>query len=294
MEIKKKKEIFEGKRFPFKIGMQQHTPHLVRAHWHEHLEFIRIIREPVTLHIDSETFEARKGDIFFINSNQIHSATTWLNERENGNGVILGMVFDKSILFLAADNLQLRQTFSLFNGANVIRNRYSPDDPHWEELAGAMDKAYDEFTGQQPAYEFAILSCLYRMMTPLLRLHQHNPRSGDPDKHAAYYRRLKPALDYMENHYARKVYMESVCQTVNMSPYHFSSMFKKTFGIPPVQYLTRIRVDQAKRLLVDREIPVTEIAERSGFCNINYFDKVFKEQSGFTPMEYRKRFVPTS
>lgn len=288
MEIRKKKETFEGKRFPFKMSIQRHVPHLVRAHWHEHLEFIRVLQEPVTIQIDNETFEAANGDIFFINSNQIHSATT------ASAGIIQGMVFDKSLLFLVADNLEIRQAFSLFSGANIVRNFYSPADPHCPELNDEMTKAYEEYSKQETAYEICILSCIYRMMTPMLRQYRHDPRSGDPDKHAAYFHRLKPAVDYMQQHYAHKVYMESVCQTVNMSLYHFSSMFKKVFGMPPVQYLTRIRIDQAKRLLVDREIAVTEIAERCGFCNINYFDKVFKEQSGFTPMEYRKRFVPTS
>ncbi|MDF2662824.1 MAG: AraC family transcriptional regulator [Paenibacillus sp.] len=294
MEPIKKKETFEGNRFPFKITIQQKAPFLVYAHWHDHLEFIRVLRGPVTVHIDSETFAAQTGDIYFINSNQIHSVTTEVDVSGNGKGEIQGMVFDKSILLLVADNLEIRQALTVFGGSNVIRNYYAPAHPLWSELTEAMGKAYDEFTKRETAYEFGILSCVYRMMTPLLRLHQHVPRSGDPDKHAAYFRRLKPAVDYMETHFSGKVYMESVCQTVNMSPYHFSSMFKKVFGIPPIQYLTRVRIDRAKRMLLDRDIPVTEIAERSGFCNINYFDKVFKEQSGFTPIEYRKRFVPTS
>jgi AraC-like DNA-binding protein len=294
MEIMKKKETFEGTRFPFKTAIQRKVPDLVKAHWHDHLEFMHVLCGPVTVYIDNETFEAQTDDLYFINSNQIHSVTTEVDEYGIGKGEILGMVFDKSLLLIVADHLEIRQALTLFGGSNVIRNHYDRAHPLWPELAESMSKAYEEYTRLETGYELGILSCVYRMMTPLLRLHQHEPRSGDPDKHAAYYRRLKPAVDYMENHFADKVYMELVCQTVNMSPYHFSSMFKKVFGIPPIQYLTRIRIDQAKRMLVDRDIAVTEIAERSGFCNINYFDKVFKEQSGFTPMEYRKRFVPSS
>lgn len=293
MEVKKKKETFEGKRFPFKMAIQQHVPRLVHAHWHEHLEFIRVLREPVTLQIDSETFETRAGDIYFINSNQIHSANTWPDD-ENRLGQILGMVFDKSLLLHVADNLEIRHTLSLFSGSNAIRNRYAPTDPLWPELADAMSKAYDEFTRRETAYEFAILSCVYRLMTPLLRLHRDDWGSGDAGKHAAYFHRLRPAIDYMEQHFARKVYMEDVARAVNMSPYHFTSIFKQVFGIPPVQYLARIRIERAKRMLLERDVPITEIAERSGFCNINYFDKVFKEQNGFTPLEYRKRFVPNA
>ncbi|MBD2863127.1 AraC family transcriptional regulator [Paenibacillus oceani] len=292
MEPMKKKEDFEGTRFPFKASIQHRAPYLVIAHWHEHLEFIRVSRGSVTVRIDRETFEAQAGDIFFFNSNQIHSVTTEVDANGNGKGEIQGMVFDKSLLLLAADNPAIRQALSLFGGSNVIRNHYDTKHPLWAELAEAMEKAYDEYTKQELAYEYGILSCIYRVMAPLLRLHQHEPRNGDAEKHAASFRRLQPAIDYMEHHYAGKVQMERVSQTVNLSPYHFSSLFKKVFGLPPIRYLTRIRIEQAKRMLLDSDIPVTDVAEKSGFCNINYFDKVFKEQTGFTPMEYRKRFVP--
>jgi AraC-like DNA-binding protein len=76
-----------------------------------------------------------------------------------------------------------------------------------------------------------------------------------------------------------------------MSLYYFSSLFKKVFGLPPVQYLIQLRIDHAKRLLLDEERSISEIAELCGFCNINYFDKMFKEKSGFTPKDFRKRYV---
>lgn len=292
MEVLKKKETFEGKRFPFKTGLQSHVPHLVRAHWHEHLEFIRILQEPVTLYIDNQTFETKTGDIYFINSNQIHSADT--RDTPAGSGLILGMVFDKALLYAAADTFELRQAFSAFSGSNTLRNHFPSADPLWPELKDAMDRALEAYDKLETAYELSVLSCIYRMVAPLLRLHRPAPHDGDPEKRALYYHRLRPAVDYMERHFERKVYMEEVCRTVNLSPYHFSTLFKQVFGLPPVQYLTRHRIEQAKRLLIERDIPVTAIAERCGFCNINYFDKVFKEQSGFTPIEYRRRFVPSS
>ncbi|PYI57551.1 hypothetical protein DLM86_00225 [Paenibacillus flagellatus] len=200
------------------------------------------------------------------------------------------MVFDKSLLYIPADRLDIRRALAALDGTNAIDRAFGPDHQVWPELNDAMNKAYDEWMQAGPAYEFGILSCLFRMMTLLLRLYGQEPPNGVPDADDS--RRLKPAIDYMEKHFARKVYIEAVSRSVNMSPYHFSRLFKRTFGLPPVRYLTRIRVEQAKRLLIRRDMPITEVAERCGFCNLNYFDKVFKEQCGFTPLEYRKRFVP--
>ncbi|GAA3399730.1 AraC family transcriptional regulator [Paenibacillus hodogayensis] len=294
MEPMKKKEDFEGTPFPFKMSIQQRIPNLVNAHWHEHPEFIRVLKGPVTVQIDSDTFIGSEGDLFFINSNRIHSVMTQAGPDGRG-GEIQGMVFDKSLLLRIADSPNIRHALTQLAASDAVRSRYDGTHPLTAGLLADMEAAYREFTARDLGFELGIAACIYRMMTALLRLHRPHPSAAAAaDAYAAYSSRLKPAVDYMESRFAEKVYMEAVCQTVNMSLYHFSSMFKKAFGIPPIQYLTRIRIGQAKRMLVDLELPITEIAERCGFCNINYFDKVFKRQSGFTPLEYRKRFAAIS
>jgi AraC-like DNA-binding protein len=286
LPVKKKIETFEERRFPFKISIQQDRLFLVEPHWHEHLEFIKIIQGPVRLQIDSHSFDAETGDIYFINSCQVHAVTSLPGVR----GLVQGMVFDKSLL-LSPDSLEIKHLLSLFLRSCSTINRYEQTHPIWPELNAEMDRAYREYIHAEVGHEYTILSCVYRVITPLLRLHQQDLNRHAPRQYAAQYMRLKPAVDYMEAHFADKVYMEHVCRQINLNPYYFSTLFKKVFGIPPVQYLTKVRVDHAKRLLLDPQRSITEIAERCGFCNINYFDKVFKEQSGFTPLEFRKCYA---
>ena len=284
--INKKVETFEGKRFPFKMSIQQNRQFLVNSHWHEHLELVKIVQGPVLFQIDQHSFNAETGEIYFINSCQVHSVAS----SPGVNCVIQGMVFDKTLLF-SQENLEMRHLLSLFLRSEKVENRYVQSHPLWAELNEEMDKAYQEYTLEEVGHEYNILSCVYRIIVPMLRLYKQDLNASPPRHYANQYMRLKPAIDYMEEHLADKVYMETVCQKVNMSLYYFSSLFKKVFGMPPVQYLIQLRINHAKRLLLDEERSVTEIAELCGFCNINYFDKVFKEKSGFTPMDFRKRYV---
>ncbi|WP_147433496.1 AraC family transcriptional regulator [Paenibacillus ginsengarvi] len=268
------------------MSIQRDRSVLVASHWHEHFELIKIVQGPVLVQIDQHSFTAEAGDIYFINSCQVHSVTCV----PGLNGVIKGMVFDKALMY-SLENPEMRHFLSLFLRSNKVSKRYRHTDPLWNDLNVEMEKAYQEFTSEQVGYEYAILSCLFRIFVPMMRLYQQELDSSAPHRYANQYMRLKPAIDYMEEHLAEKVYMESVCKKVNMSLYYFSSLFKKVFGLPPVQYLVQLRIDHAKRLLLDEERSISEIAELCGFCNINYFDKVFKEKSGFTPMEFRKRYV---
>lgn len=282
----KKIETFEGKRFPFKMSMQRDRHILVASHWHEHFELIKIVQGPVQIQIDQHNFTAETGEIYFINSCQIHSVICV----PGVSGIIQGMVFDKALLY-SLDNLEIRHLLSLFLRSNKVANRYAMTHSLWTELNVEMERAYQEFTRAQVGHEYSILSCLFRIIVPMLRLYQQELNNNPPHQYANQYMRLKPAIDYMEEHLAEKVYMESVCKKVNMSLYYFSSLFKKVFGLPPVQYLIQLRIDHAKRLLLDEERSISEIAELCGFCNINYFDKMFKEKSGFTPKDFRKRYV---
>lgn len=268
------------------MSIQRDRPVLVSSHWHEHFELIKIVQGPVQLQIDQHSFIAETGEIYFINSCQIHSVTS----SPGINCVIQGMVFDKALLY-SLENLEIRHLLTLFLRSNKVANRYAQTHPLWTELNDEMEKAYLEHTHAQVGYEYSILSCLFRIIVPMLRLYQQELTSNPPYQYANQYMRLKPAIDFMEEHLAEKVYMESVCKKVNMNLYYFSSLFKKVFGLPPVQYLIQLRIDHAKRLLLDEERSISEIAELCGFCNINYFDKVFKEKSGFTPMDFRKRYV---
>ncbi|CAG7652445.1 helix-turn-helix domain-containing protein [Paenibacillus allorhizosphaerae] len=282
----KKVEKFEGSRFPFTMTIQQDRFSLVDPHWHEHLEFIKILQGPVRFQIDSQSFDAETDEIYFINSCQVHSVTCL----PGVSGRIRGMVFDRALL-LSPGNLEITHLLTLFYRSNKILNKYGKSHPFWQELNAEIEKAYQEFTQANVGYEYNVLSSVYRIMISLLRLHQQDLNKHTPRHYVNQYMRLKPAIDYMEEHFADKVYMDRICEIINMNTDYFSSVFKKVFGLPPVQYLTKVRIDHAKRLLLDQQRSITEIAELSGFCNINYFDKVFKEQSGFTPMEFRKRYI---
>ncbi len=73
----------------------------------------------------------------------------------------------------------------------------------------------------------------------------------------------------------------------NMSKPHFTRVFKQVTGMPPVQFMLKIRIDRAKELLDFTDKPIAEIAEASGFSDQNYFARTFKKMTGMSPTQYR-------
>ncbi|NLE15470.1 MAG: response regulator [Spirochaetales bacterium] len=82
--------------------------------------------------------------------------------------------------------------------------------------------------------------------------------------------------------------LEEICEMIGVSPSYFSSTFKKEVGISFVQYLTALRMDRAKELLIKTEGKTYEIAQAVGFAEPNYFSFCFKRHVGLSPSQFRQ------
>jgi len=83
--------------------------------------------------------------------------------------------------------------------------------------------------------------------------------------------------------------LEEICEMIGVSPSYFSSTFKKEVGVSFVQYLTALRMDRAKDLLIKTEGKTYEIAQAVGFAEPNYFSFCFKRHVGLSPSQFRQR-----
>ena len=97
---------------------------------------------------------------------------------------------------------------------------------------------------------------------------------------------LMPALSYVEQHFRDNVTSAVAAQICSMDNFRFSRVFKSTFGIGFKEYLLRVRIKEACRLLDKPDIAVTEVAYLCGFNDPSYFTKVFKRFAGVAPSAY--------
>ncbi len=77
----------------------------------------------------------------------------------------------------------------------------------------------------------------------------------------------------------------------HLNPQYISQLFKNEIGVNFLTYLTNIRMEKAKKLLLATALPITEIAEQAGYGDYRVFTKVFKKAEGVTPSQYRKAFL---
>jgi AraC family transcriptional regulator len=102
--------------------------------------------------------------------------------------------------------------------------------------------------------------------------------------------KLRRAIEYISDQLEQEgeIALALVAEEVGMSYYHFSRAFKQSMGLSPINYITRERMERAKRLLAETELPIAEIALRAGFSSQSHFTTSFRRLAGVTPSAFRR------
>lgn len=98
---------------------------------------------------------------------------------------------------------------------------------------------------------------------------------------------------YLQEHLAEEVSLSVLAEEFHLNPQYISQLFKNEIGVGFLAYLTNIRMEKAKKLLLCTSLSIAEIAEQSGYGDYRVFTKVFKKSEGITPSQYRRDFLDT-
>jgi AraC-like DNA-binding protein len=103
---------------------------------------------------------------------------------------------------------------------------------------------------------------------------------------------IAKAVDFIkENYYRPNLSLSEVSEAVSLSPYYFSHQFKREYSTTFIEFVTRIRLEAALKLLRDMRLSVAQVSFAVGYQDPNYFSKVFKKWMNISPQEYRDQIV---
>ena len=96
---------------------------------------------------------------------------------------------------------------------------------------------------------------------------------------------------YLQKHLAEEISLAVLSEEFHLHPQYISQLFKNEIGVGFLAYLTNIRMEKAKKLLLSSSLSVAEVAEKSGYSDYRVFTKTFKKSEGITPSQYRREFL---
>jgi len=157
---------------------------------------------------------------------------------------------------------------------------------HMEEALSSILGLMTEASAMGAALPYLLQSRLYRLFADLIQLRNRSAGSGDsfPDW-------LRCGLRHMELHAGEGLTVREAAEAAGVNRSHFSAEFTRRMGITPAAYLTKSRMEEAKRLLADTAASVTEVAYAVGYPSLYAFSRAFKKECLLSPSGYRERLI---
>jgi AraC-like DNA-binding protein len=95
----------------------------------------------------------------------------------------------------------------------------------------------------------------------------------------------------VENRLTDRIQVEEVCKIANMSYYYFVKFFKKTIGMSFTEFVNYRKIKWAERILLTKDLSITEVGERIGMPNMAHFYKMFKKYNDCSPKQFQRKML---
>lgn len=277
-------EIFDSSQFPVKISWTKSTdlpfsPGLSHYHAME-LEIQFIKRGSGFYFIKDRRYPVKPASALIIHRHEIHHFFS-LDEKPFIDKISIMLnpsVFKKSFL---AENLP-----SITECRKDFPHQIFFNEREFSIIEFLLNIADREIKYQMKFWQQSVINCIEQVFLILLRRIESGGKQNDEEVNKT----VLSAIAYIEENFARPLSLKQLSDILNISAFHLSHLFSRYAGISFKAYLTRRRIEEAKRLLHDTDLKISAVWRRSGFVSENSFIKSFKKLTGTSPAAYRKIF----
>lgn len=268
----------------FRSKMLRYVP----LHWHKELQLCLILTGRVRFSINQKEVEAGAGDVIFINSQVIHSATSISNDEEEASYCCINFAYEMVGGFhgsLMERNFVLPFLRNEQNDFLLISEK--SEEGLLEEISSKMLHIQKLFKETEPERYFDIFAELVLIWKELARwLHktEDQPSTRRPED----YETSREVISYIEKNLGEKLTLDLIAKEVCLSKWECSRRFKRIAGESVWSYLISARMAKAVELLLYSRKSVERIGFEVGFPNVNLFIRQFKKEFRTTPGQFRK------
>jgi AraC-like DNA-binding protein len=261
-----------------------------RMHWHDHLEVALVLDGRGAFLFGRRALPAEVGDIFFIDNSQPHVALA-----DAGMSLRLLLVLFRTELiagpgcreldigYLAPFRIDERTASPRIRGGSTLA----------AEVAPVLRELREIWERHDPA-ERHLADATLRRALALVNRHRGAGSTAAAARAVADRReQIRPVLAYVDRHCRESITLDDAAEVVHVSPSRVRHVFKDVTGVSFKEYVTQVRVAEAKRLLLGTDLSVAEIARAVSYTNLHQFYKVFYRSCSMSPGEYRRYYTPT-
>ncbi|MBR2283151.1 MAG: AraC family transcriptional regulator [Ruminococcus sp.] len=251
------------------------------VHWHNAAELLMPLTNHYIVTVGGVEYDIQENCVLYIPAGELHSMAAVPGRR---------LIFqcDNSVL---SDNPVLGPVMRALSSPMLIEPGL---DKELHLLAKkTMLDIFSLYSGRQDVSDARIYSLLIELFAAIREYQIEKSRIDldcDDDTISEYSEKFNIVFKYIDNNYMYDITLDQLADAAGYSKYHFSRIFRQYNSMSYIQYINARRTKAAEHLLLDPDIPITEVAMRSGFKSLTTFNRIFKEIKHCTPSDYKKLY----
>ena len=257
-------------------------------HWHDHLEIALVLEGHGDVLFGRRSLTAEPGDIFFIDNSQPHVARA---KAEASLRLLLVLFRPELIAGPGCRELDLGYLAPFRADAPGASPRVRTGTTLADEVAPVLQELFSVWQ-QRDAVDRQLADATLRRALALVNRQRGCASPAAAMRATDRREHIRPLLAYIDGHCRESITLEDVAEVVHVSPSRVRHVFKDVTGVSFKEYVTQVRLAEAKRLLLSTDMTVSEVAQAISYTNLNQFYKVFNRSCSMSPAEYRRYYTP--
>ena len=274
---------FSNNVYPFEIlHINEPANNMSQFHWHNFFEISYVNEGSGTYEIEDRKYKVKKGDIVIINGVQKHKVTYDASQPLYETVIH----FDRTLIWANHGEPTDHVFIKLFASGRDFINCPELKDETRKEIKSLAESIVEEYTKKSDYYELIVSLKIKNMIALILRESEPEDVKKIRPQEA---KRIKDIIEFINQNAFDEINMQTVADTFFMNPSYFSDYFKNRVGINFSEYLARIRINGAIRMMEETEHTTAFIAMSCGYNSVSSFYAAFKKIMGVSPSKYIKQ-----
>ncbi len=271
---------YDAKKYVMLYDNVQNEPYPI--HWHDAVEIIMPLKNEYKITVGETEYILPENDVLIVPPGELHSMPAIPGRR---------LIFqcDNSVL---SEVTVLEPVTRVMVAPVVINSALNKD---LNKLAQkTMLDIHSLYSSNNELSDVKIYLKVIELFIAISELQLQQQKvimDCDDEKLGEYNEKFGTVLKYIDNNYMYDITLDQLADVAGYSKYHFSRIFKQYNSMSYLQYINARRTKAAETLLLDPDIPITEVAMRSGFKSLTTFNRIFKDIKHCTPTDFKKLYA---
>lgn len=254
-----------------------------QIHWHRYYEIGLCVSGEGRFVYYNKEYTVHAGDIFISNNYESHVAIG----AENQTTDYLFLIFLPSFISVSDGRWVDRQYLATLN-YNPLQfvNQIPAENESAKKIAQYIREGYDAYSVKASGYQMTVDIIVRKVLLECSLYYTH--QQEDTIRYFDINPKIRAAQEYINNNYNWNITLNNVAENVGINASYLRHLFKAETQVSFKEYVTCLRLSQARAMLLSSQKSINHIIEEVGYTNISQFYRIFKQHYNMTPAQYRE------